>query len=193
MDDLDDSAKLTLEVAEAEQGKRLDHLLAKHFPDISRSRIKALIVDGKVLIEAVVMRAPAHRVKTVGSAVAMQVPAAVSVDLVAQDLPLEILFEDEHLIIINKAAGMVVHPAPGHPANFISGPLLPILYTSGCTQLVSLSELYLNDVFLEYLPANFGRLNKLKILELRNTFHQCDPHVKINNEELNVVLLMNEP
>ena len=74
MDDLDDSAKLTLEVAEAEQGKRLDHLLAKHFPDISRSRIKALIVDGKVMIDDVVIKAPAHRVETVGSAVAMQVP-----------------------------------------------------------------------------------------------------------------------
>lgn len=124
MDDLDDSAKLTLEVAEAEQGKRLDHLLAKHFPDISRSRIKALIVDGKVMIDAVVIKAPAHRVKTVGSAVAMQVPAAVSVDLVAQDLPLEILFEDEHLIIINKAAGMVVHPAPGHPDGTLVNALL---------------------------------------------------------------------
>ncbi len=124
MDDLDDSAKLTLEVAEAEQGKRLDHLLAKHFPDISRSRIKALIVDGKVMIDDVVIKAPAHRVKTVGSAVAMQVPAAVSVDLVAQDLPLEILFEDEHLIIINKAAGMVVHPAPGHPDGTLVNALL---------------------------------------------------------------------
>jgi len=124
VDDLDDSAKLTLEVAEAEHGKRLDHLLAKHFPDISRSRIKALIVDGKVMIDDVVIKAPAHRVKTVGSAVAMQVPAAVSVDLVAQDLPLEILFEDEHLIIINKAAGMVVHPAPGHPDGTLVNALL---------------------------------------------------------------------
>ena len=115
MDDLDDSAKLTLQVADEEQGKRLDHLLAKHFPDISRSRIKALIVDGKVTVDGVVSKAPALRVKTVGAAVEMHVPPTVSVDLLPQDLPLDILYEDEHLIIINKAAGMVVHPAPGHP------------------------------------------------------------------------------
>ena len=115
MDDLDDSAKLTLQVADEEQGKRLDHLLAKHFPDISRSRIKALIVDGKVTVDGVVSKAPALRVKTVGAAVEMHVPPTVSVDLLPQDLPLDILYEDEHLIIINKAAGMVVHPRTGAP------------------------------------------------------------------------------
>ena len=93
MDDLDDSAKLTLTVAEEEQGKRLDHLLAKHFPDISRSRIKSLIVDGKVSIDDAPVKAPAFRVKTLGASVEMTVPAAVGVDLVAQDLPLDILFD----------------------------------------------------------------------------------------------------
>ena len=124
MDDLDDSAKLTLQVAEEEQGKRLDHLLAKHFPDISRSRIKALIVDGKVTVDGAVSKAPALRVKTVGAAVEMHVPPTVSIDLLPQDLPLDILFEDEHLIIINKAAGMVVHPAPGHPDGTLVNALL---------------------------------------------------------------------
>ena len=124
MDELDDSAKLTLQVAEEEQGKRLDHLLAKHFPDISRSRIKSLIVDGKVSIGGAVAKAPALRVKAVGATIEMQVPATVSVDLVPQDLPLDILFEDEHLIIINKAAGMVVHPAPGHPDGTLVNALL---------------------------------------------------------------------
>jgi 23S rRNA pseudouridine1911/1915/1917 synthase len=124
VDDLDDSAKLTLQVAEEEQGKRLDHLLAKHFPDISRSRIKALIVDGKVTVDGAVSKAPALRVKTVGAAVEMHVPPTVSIDLLPQDLPLDILFEDEHLIIINKAAGMVVHPAPGHPDGTLVNALL---------------------------------------------------------------------
>jgi len=124
VDELDDSAKLTLRVAEEEQGKRLDHLLAKHFPDMSRSRIKALIVDGKVSIDGAIAKAPALRVKAVGAEVAMQVPPTVSVDLVPQDLPLDILFEDEHLIIINKAAGMVVHPAPGHPDGTLVNALL---------------------------------------------------------------------
>ncbi len=124
MDDLDDSAKLTLRVSDEETGKRLDHLLAKHFPDISRSRIKAYIVDGKVSIDGTPVKAPAHRLRSTDRDVAMAVPAAVSVDLVAQDLPLEILFEDEHLIVINKAAGMVVHPAPGHPDGTLVNALL---------------------------------------------------------------------
>jgi len=56
--------------------------------------------------------------------VEMHVPPTVSVDLLPQDLPLDILYEDEHLIIINKAAGMVVHPAPGHPDGTLVNALL---------------------------------------------------------------------
>ena len=124
MEDFDDSEKLSLRVAEEERGKRLDHLLAKHFPDISRSRIKALIVQGAVRIDDAVVKAPAHRIRADDGEVVMSVPAAVAVELVAQDLPLDILFEDEHLIIINKAAGMVVHPAPGHPDGTLVNALL---------------------------------------------------------------------
>ena len=124
MEDFDDSEKLSLRVAEEERGKRLDHLLAKHFPDISRSRIKALIVQGAVQIDGAVVKAPAHRIRADDGEVVMSVPAAVAVELVAQDLPLDILFEDEHLIIINKAAGMVVHPAPGHPDGTLVNALL---------------------------------------------------------------------
>ncbi|MEC7139719.1 MAG: S4 domain-containing protein, partial [Pseudomonadota bacterium] len=94
MEDFDDSEKLSLRVAEEERGKRLDHLLAKHFPDISRSRIKALIVQGAVRIDGAVVKAPAHRIRADDGEVVMSVPAAVAVELVAQDLPLDILFED---------------------------------------------------------------------------------------------------
>ncbi|MGB0824296.1 MAG: S4 domain-containing protein [Alphaproteobacteria bacterium] len=81
MEDFDDSEKLSLRVAEEERGKRLDHLLAKHFPDISRSRIKALIVQGAVRIDDAVVKAPAHRIRADDGEVVMSVPAAVAVEL----------------------------------------------------------------------------------------------------------------
>lgn len=94
-------------------GERLDVWLARHVEDLSRSRIQKLILSGSVLVNG----APARSQYKVQSAdqIVLQIPKPEATDIQAQDIPLEIVFEDEHLIVINKPSGMVVHPAPGSP------------------------------------------------------------------------------
>ncbi len=95
-------------------GARLDQALAAAIDTLSRSRLKALIetncvsVDGRTIVE------PSFRVKR-GQALAVDVPAAVPAMPVGQAMDLDILFEDEDVIVFDKPAGLVVHPAPGHP------------------------------------------------------------------------------
>jgi len=89
-------------------GQRVDHALAR-LSDLSRSRIQKLISDGCVTN---VSSASAH--VHAGEAYAITLPPAKALGLQAEDIPLDILYEDEHLLVINKPAGMVVHPGAGH-------------------------------------------------------------------------------
>lgn len=106
---------------------RLDKLLANALPDLSRSRLKALITDGQVTLTDTSGRqtipAPSRSVK-LGDAVKVTIPEPVDADPVAEDIPLDIVFEDEHLVIVNKAPDMVVHPAPGSPSGTLVNALL---------------------------------------------------------------------
>ncbi len=107
-------------VAPDRLGQRLDRVLASCLPDFSRSRLKGLIEDGKVSLEAgdarapTTIRDPAYRVKS-GQRFAVAIPAPVSALPVAQSIPLRIAYEDSDIIVVDKPAGMVVHPAPGNP------------------------------------------------------------------------------
>lgn len=101
--------------AEAEQaGQRLDRWLANHLgrDDLSRSRLKALIQDGALQKDGQVITDPSAKVSA-HAAYSLSIPEAAPATPQPEPLPLDILYEDEHLICINKAAGMVVHPAPG--------------------------------------------------------------------------------
>ena len=102
-----------IEIVAEHRGKRLDRILADCLPDFSRNRLKSLIIDGGAVVDGRTIADPSHRVKP-GKTVILTVPKAAELDLVAQDIPLDIAYEDEHLIVINKPAGMVVHPAPGN-------------------------------------------------------------------------------
>jgi 23S rRNA pseudouridine1911/1915/1917 synthase len=105
----------TVPVPEHKAGTRLDSFLAEALPDMSRTRFKALIEGGQVSIEgdpAPVLE-PAQKVK-VGQVYQVDVPPAIPALPQPQDIPLDVVFEDDDLIIINKPAGLVVHPAPGH-------------------------------------------------------------------------------
>lgn len=123
------SERVTL-AAEAEQaGQRLDKWLADTLArdDLSRSRLKALIQDGALKKDNQVVTDPSARV-IAASVYSLTVPEAVPATPQPEPLPLAILYEDEHLICINKAAGMVVHPAPGA----LSGTLVnALLYHCG--------------------------------------------------------------
>ncbi len=94
---------------------RLDRALAVAIPTLSRERLKALISSGRVFQETTgeVVRDPAIKVLP-GAIFSVSVPDPTPAHNVAQDIPLEIMFEDEHLIVIDKPAGLVVHPAAGN-------------------------------------------------------------------------------
>ncbi len=94
-------------------GFRLDRALALAIPTVSRERIKRAIGAGDVRRGNVVVRDAAAKVRP-GEAYVLALPPPVALDTLAQDIPLEIVFEDEHLLLVNKPAGLVVHPACGN-------------------------------------------------------------------------------
>ena len=96
---------------------RLDKALARDVPegaDLSRSRLAKLIAEGAVKVDGVAVEDPRFRVAA-GAQVAITVAVAEESHIIGQDIPLEVVFEDDDLIVVNKPAGMVVHPAPGTP------------------------------------------------------------------------------
>ena len=105
---------VTLTAEAVQAGQRLDRWLADTLgrDDLSRSRLKALIQGGALCRDGQVITDPSAKVSA-DAAYSLTLPDAVPAIPQAEPLPLDILFEDEHLICINKAAGMVVHPAPG--------------------------------------------------------------------------------
>lgn len=102
---------VTLSAAVA--GWRLDRALTSALPTLSRERCKALIAAGDVMTPNGPIRDPSRKV-TGGERLTVTVPAPAPAEAQAQDIPLEILFEDEHLLVVDKPAGLVVHPAAGN-------------------------------------------------------------------------------
>ena len=103
-------------------GERLDAFLAARLPDLSRSRIQTLIREQYIIVNGQPAK-PRDGVK-VGETITISLPEAVPLDAAPQDIPLEILFEDDDLLVLNKAPGMVVHPAPGNPDGTLVNALL---------------------------------------------------------------------
>lgn len=104
-------------------GQRLDAFLGAKAVEISRSRARALIEEGVVTVDGRVEISPRAPVKA-GSVYVVALPAPVAAEPQAEALPLDILFEDDHLVILNKAAGMAVHPAPGNETGTLVNALL---------------------------------------------------------------------
>ncbi|HJU19708.1 MAG TPA: RluA family pseudouridine synthase [Stellaceae bacterium] len=94
-------------------GMRLDRLLAGHLPSLSRTRLKRLIEEGRVSCAGAGLSDPSFKVRP-GQHFVLALPEAETAAPAAQKIPLAIRFEDAHLIVIDKPAGMVVHPAPGN-------------------------------------------------------------------------------
>ncbi|MBD2057707.1 RluA family pseudouridine synthase [Oculatella sp. FACHB-28] len=103
--------------------ERLDRYLAEQLPDLSRSRLQKLIEQGQVWVNGQVCTSKKAVVKR-GDRISLTIPKAQPPDLQAEDIPLDILYEDEHLLILNKPSGLVVHPAPGHEAGTLVNALL---------------------------------------------------------------------
>ncbi len=98
---------------EKEDRQRLDVFLTACLPEFSRSRIQGLIKDGFVKVGAETVT-KAGRDLEPGEAIEIRIPPPVPSGLIAEDIPLDIVFENEDLVVVNKPAGMVVHPSPGH-------------------------------------------------------------------------------
>ncbi len=113
---------LTLFPEREEKDTRLDKFVASHIPDMSRSWLQRLIDDGNVLVDGQV-RSRTFKV-TPGQIIEVTVPPVEADELLAEEIPLDVVYEDEHIIAINKAAGMVVHPAPGHRSGTLVNALL---------------------------------------------------------------------
>ncbi len=110
-------------VEKAEAGERLDRLLATRLPELSRSRLKNLIEAGRLSAGGETIVEPSYRVKP-GQRLILAVPAATPARPQAQAIPLDVLFEDAELIVIDKPPGLVVHPAPGNPDRTLVNALL---------------------------------------------------------------------
>jgi 23S rRNA pseudouridine1911/1915/1917 synthase len=101
-------------VDQASAGMRLDQWLAAALgPDCSRNRVQQMIRDGAVQVNTTVAREPRRKLAT-GDAVAVRLPEPEAAEPAAEDIPLDVLFEDDQLIVINKPAGLVVHPGAGN-------------------------------------------------------------------------------
>ena len=102
-----------LTVTEADAGLRLDKFLVRQLPDFSRSRLQALINEGCITIGKTLADNASAKIKA-GQVVRVVVPDVAPSHIVAQDIPLDIVYEDDDILILNKPAGLTVHPAPGH-------------------------------------------------------------------------------
>lgn len=122
-DDSGEEMEWIVEVAAADAGDRLDGVVGRGLEQFSRSRVKDLILAGAVSINGQTVAEPKYRVKA-GEVITLLAPAPVEAEPEPEDIPLEILFEDDQLIVIDKPVGMVVHPAVGNPRGTLVNALL---------------------------------------------------------------------
>ena len=105
-------------------GERLDRFLADRCADLSRTRIKRLIADGEVTVEGFPSNA-GFRLKS-GQSVTIRMPDPVPSHILPQNIPIDVIYEDEHLLVVDKPAGMPVHPGVGHPDSTLLNAVLGI-------------------------------------------------------------------
>jgi 23S rRNA pseudouridine1911/1915/1917 synthase len=116
-------------VTAGESPKRLDIFLASRDPTLSRSAIRRLIDQGRITINGLAAK-PSHKIRP-GDRIVMEIPRPAPLELRPEPIPLEILYEDEALLVLNKPAGLVVHPAPGHWTGTLVNALLHHFGPSG--------------------------------------------------------------
>lgn len=110
------------EVASEGSGQRLDRYLAEQEPELSRSYLQKLIREGRVLADG--KPAKAGTKLAAGMKILLDIPEAKEPEILPEDLPLDVLYEDQDVILINKPKGMVVHPAAGHDTGTLVNALL---------------------------------------------------------------------
>ena len=109
-------------IEQSDTGKRIDGFLSDKVEDLTRSHIQKLIAEGAVLVNSKAI-SKSYKVST-GDLVTVNLPENTELEVVAQDIPLNIIYEDKDLLVVNKPKGMVVHPAPGNPDGTLVNALL---------------------------------------------------------------------
>jgi 23S rRNA pseudouridine1911/1915/1917 synthase len=115
--------KKSIVAAEEDSGARLDRVLAVRLPEFSRSRLKGLIEAGAVAVDGRTIRDPSHRVNS-GAAIVLDVPPAEPAKPAPEPIPLNVVYEDDDIIVIDKPADLVVHPAAGHSTGTLVNALI---------------------------------------------------------------------
>jgi 23S rRNA pseudouridine1911/1915/1917 synthase len=118
----DTAENLTFAVGNDGAGIRLDRFLATRAGDLSRTRIQELIAEGRVSVNGVVTK-PSHRLEA-GEQVEIEVPPTEELEVAAEAIPLDVLYEDDDLAVVNKPAGIAVHPGAGESTGTLVGALL---------------------------------------------------------------------
>ena len=116
------SRRETLRVETSQPKARLDKFLQEHFPETSRGTFQRLIENGDVQVGGEQTKATHH--PRAGEAITIEWPEPIATKTLSEDIPLDILFEDDHLLVLNKPAGLVVHPAVGHDTGTLVNALL---------------------------------------------------------------------
>ena len=104
-------------------GERLDKFLVSCLPEFSRARLQGLILDGFVEVDGLTAKKGGQMLGG-GERISLRIPPAHSVGLIAENIPLDVIFENDELIVVNKPAGMVVHPAAGHASGTLVNAVL---------------------------------------------------------------------
>jgi len=125
----DHAGRLQVTVAGDEGSVRLDRVLAAREPSLSRSRLKGLILAGSVSVGTAAIRDPAYHVAK-GDTITIDVPEAVAAEPQAENIALDVVYEDSDIIVINKPKGLVVHPAAGHASGTLVNALIAHCGTS---------------------------------------------------------------
>ena len=118
-----DSAIETVTIADGDPGGRLDRVLAAQIPTLSRSRLKALILSGQVAVAARTVRDPAAQVNS-GDTITVTLPEPEAARPAGENIPLDIVYEDAALVVIDKPKGLVVHPSAGHETGTLVNALI---------------------------------------------------------------------
>lgn len=113
----------SIEVDNNHAGQRLDKVLADYFPDLSRSRLQAWIKNQQVLVDGCVVTKPKHKILG-GELLEIETTLEDQGEWVARDIPVNVHYEDDSIIVVNKPMGLVVHPAPGHYTDTLVNGLL---------------------------------------------------------------------
>lgn len=122
VEDLPDERRIVMHPGREHLGERLDKFVAAGLPDLSRSTVQGLIEAGRVLVDDV-PRKSKFKV-TPGEVITVDLPEPVVDEIEPDPIPLNVVYEDDDVIVIDKPAGMVVHPAPGHPRGTLANALV---------------------------------------------------------------------